>query len=261
VNKRRPYQEFSGISGVFNGPTSFYNGLQTSARKRFSQGFSVQASYTFSKALDYRSTNNEASTGSFWNPTNWRMQHGPSDYDRTHLFVSSFVWNLPRLGKALNSPYLGIFTDDWQFSGIHSRNTGGPLSFTSTNDAMAGAGTPLAVISGDLYLPNDRPRGERIAKYFNTAAPQQAQPGTWGSAGRGILRGPGGSGTDVSMSKSFPMKFIRETMSTTFRAEFFSLFNHPQIGNPEVRLGRATFGQIAGVGGTRVLQFSLKIGF
>ena len=261
VNQRRPFQEFSGVSGIFNGPTSFYNGLQTSARKRFSKGFSLQASYTFSKALDYRSTNNEASTGTFWNPYNWRMQHGPSDYDRAHLFVSSFVWNLPKLGKALKSPYLGIITDDWQFSGIHSRNTGGPLSFTSTNDAMAGAGTPLAVISGNLYLPNDRPRGQRIAQYFNTATVQQALPGTWGSAGRGILRGPGGSGTDVSMSKMFPLKFIRESMSTTFRAEFFSLFNHPQLGSPEVRLGRATFGQIASVGGTRVLQFSLKVGF
>jgi hypothetical protein len=261
VNQRRPFQEFSGISGIFNGPNSIYNGLQTSARKRFSQGFSVQASYTFSKALDYRSTNNEASTGSVWNPYNWKMQRGPSNYDLTHLFVSSFVWNLPKLGKALNSAYLGIITDDWQFSGIHSRNTGAPLTFTSTNDAMASAGTALAVISGNLFLQNDRPRGQRIAQYFNTAAVQQAQPGTWGSAGRGILRGPGGSGTDVSMSKAFPMRFIKESMSTTFRAEFFSLFNHPQIGSPEVRLGRATFGQITAVGGTRVLQFSLKVGF
>ncbi len=261
VNQRRLFQEFSGVSGIFNGPNSFYNGLQTSARKRFSKGFSIQAAYTFSKAIDYRSTNNEASTGGVWNPTNWRMQRGLSDYDRTHLFVSSFVWGLPRLGKALRAPYLGILTDDWQLSGIHSRTSGGPLSFTSTNDAMAGGGTPLAVISGNLFLPAGRDRGQQIAQYFNTAAVQQAQPGTWGSAGRGILRGPSGSGTDVSMSKMFPMKFIRESMSTTFRAEFFSLFNHPQLGNPEVRLGRATFGQIATVGGTRVLQFSLKVGF
>ncbi len=57
------------------------------------------------------------------------------------------------------------------------------------------------------------------------------------------------------------MKFVRENMNVAFRAEFFSLFNHPQLGSPEVRLGRATFGQIASVGGTRVLQFSLKFGF
>jgi hypothetical protein len=50
-------------------------------------------------------------------------------------------------------------------------------------------------------------------------------------------------------------------MNIAFRAEFFRLFNHPQIGSPDVRLGRSTFGQITGAGGTRVLQFSLKIGF
>jgi hypothetical protein len=260
VNPRRPMQEFSGVGGIFYDLNSIYNSLQASANKRFSKGFSVQTSYTFSKALDYRSSNNEASTGSVWNPYNWRMQRGPSDYDRNHRFIGSFVWSLPKLGKALNSWPLGLITDDWQFSGIYSASTGGPMSFTSTNDAMAGAGTPLAVIKGNLYLPNDRPRGERIAQYFNTAAVSQAADGTWGSAGRGILRGPGGSGTDVSMTRTFPLKF-RESANLVFRTEFFSLFNHPQIGGPENRLGRATFGQISGVGGMRVLQFSLKIGF
>ena len=96
---------------MFNGPISFYNGLQTSAKKRFSQGCSVWASYTFSKALDYRSTNNEASTGGVWNPSNWRMQHGPPDCDRRHLFVSSLcmepaqAWEgAPRLAAG---PYHG----------------------------------------------------------------------------------------------------------------------------------------------------------
>ena len=46
-----------------------------------------------------------------------------------------------------------------------------------------------------------------------------------------------------------------------FRTEFFSLFNHPQIGGPDTRLGRSTFGQITGVGGQRVLQFVLKVSF
>ncbi|MFB3827618.1 MAG: carboxypeptidase regulatory-like domain-containing protein [Bryobacteraceae bacterium] len=260
VNQRRPMQEFSGVSGIFYDLNSIYNGLQASANKRFSKGFSIQTSYTWAKAIDYRSSNNEASTGSIWNPYNWRMQRGLSDYDRAHRFIGSFVWNLPKPGKRLNSRPLGVIVDDWQFSGIYSATTGGPLSFTSTNDAMASAGTPLAVITGNLFLPANRSRGERIAQYFNTSAVAQAAEGTWGSAGRGILRGPGGSGTDVSLTRTFPLKF-RETANLVFRSEFFSLFNHPQIGGPETRLGRSTFGQITGVGGTRVLQLSLKIGF
>ena len=91
VNPRRPFQEFSGVSGIFYDLNSVYNGLQTSANKRFSRGFSVQTSYTWSKALDFRSSNNEATSGSVWNPYNWRMQRGPSDFDRAHRFAGSFV--------------------------------------------------------------------------------------------------------------------------------------------------------------------------
>lgn len=262
VNGRRPMQEFSSMSGLFSGLNSIYNGVQTSVRKRFSKSFSVQSSYTFSKAIDYISSNNEMSgSGRIWNPWNWRMQRGLSNFDQTHLWASSFVWALPKPGSALQSPLLGVFTDDWQLSGIISAHSGWPLSFNSTNDAMAGAGTPLAVVSGNLFLPSDRPRGQLISQYFNTSAVEQALPGTWGSAGRGILRGPGGSGTDVAMSKTFPLKFIREAMSTTFRAEFFSLLNHPQLSSPETKLGKATFGQVTDVFGTRVLQFSLKVAF
>jgi hypothetical protein len=43
--------------------------------------------------------------------------------------------------------------------------------------------------------------------------------------------------------------------------EAFSALNHPQLGAPDNRLGRTTFGQIATVIGQRVLQFGLKLGF
>ena len=46
-----------------------------------------------------------------------------------------------------------------------------------------------------------------------------------------------------------------------FRAEFFSLFNHPQLGNPDNRIGRGFFGIISSVGEQRALQFALKVGF
>jgi hypothetical protein len=50
-------------------------------------------------------------------------------------------------------------------------------------------------------------------------------------------------------------------MNAMFRAEFFSLFNHPQLASPDNRLGRATFGTVQNVGGQRVMQLSLKISF
>jgi hypothetical protein len=62
------------------------------------------------------------------------------------------------------------------------------------------------------------------------------------------------------MTRVIPLK-IRENLNLMFRSEFFSLFNHPQLGGPDARIGRTTFGQITSVGGQRVLQFSLKLNY
>jgi hypothetical protein len=50
-------------------------------------------------------------------------------------------------------------------------------------------------------------------------------------------------------------------MNVAFRAEAFSLFNHPQLASPNTSFGNANFGKITSVGGTRVLQLGLKVGF
>jgi hypothetical protein len=265
INERRPMRQFQDMAMLFTGLNSIYNGLQMSVNKRFSRGFSVIANYTWSRAIDVISSNTQATSGVVWNPSNFKMMRGPSDWDRTHLFTSSFVWTLPKPGKALNSRPLAIVADDWQLSGILSATTGAPLSFTSSNDPMAGEGNNIsnkaqAALVGDPYLGSGRSRGEQIQKYFNTAAIVNASPGTWGNLGRGALRGPGGSGTDVSMTRIIPLHRLREGMNVMFRAEFFSLFNHPQLGAPQVRLGRAP-GTIQTVTGQRVLQFGLKIAF
>ena len=194
------------------------------------------------------------------NPFDAHMSRGPSDFDRTHRFTTSFVWNLPKAGQALGSRPLGAVADGWQFSGIVGLTSGSPFGINSTSDQMAGAGSPRADLAGNLFLPSGRSRGEQIAQYFNTSAAVQTQPGSYGTLGRNVLRNPGGSSTDVSLSRTVPLKF-REGTSLMFRSEFFSLFNHPQLAGPDNRLGRSTFGQILNVGGQRVLQFGLKLSF
>lgn len=62
-------------------------------------------------------------------------------------------------------------------------------------------------------------------------------------------------------ARIIPLGFLHENMNVMFRAEFFSVLNHPQLGNPDTRLGRSTFGQITTVGGTRVIQLALRISF
>ena len=66
-------------------------------------------------------------------------------------------------------------------------------------------------------------------QYFNPAAFIQPLPGTFGSAGRNILQGPGISQTDASLSKKF---YVTERTHLQFRAEVFNLLNHTNFNNP-----------------------------
>ena len=125
---------------------------------------------------------------------------------------------------------------------------------------MAGAGTAFAVATGDLVLASGRSRGAAIAQWFNTAAVGQADAGTYGSLGRNVLRNPDYSNFDTRISRTVPLKF-RESANLQMLFEAFNSLNHPILGAPDNRLGRATFGQVTTVTGQRVLQFGLKMGF
>ena len=149
----------------------------------------------------------------------------------------------------------------WQWSGLFPRpRTGTPFGINSTNDAMAGAGTAFAVATGNLDLPSGRSRGDQINQWFNTAAVTQADAGTFGSLGRNVLRNPGTSNIDSRLSRIVPLSF-REGANVQFLFEAFSVLNHPQLGAPDNRLGRSTFGTISSFGGQRVLQLGLRLGF
>ena len=93
LDPRRPLFNAFGITqGVFDKcdcTSSNYNAFQARADKRFSGTYSLLASYTFSKTLDF---------GAFGTPTdqyNARLDYGPADFDRTHVFTLAHVVNLP----------------------------------------------------------------------------------------------------------------------------------------------------------------------
>jgi len=260
INQRRPRQQFQGMTSIFTGLNSIYNGLQLTMKKRFSKNYTVEGAYTWSRAIDYISKNAQVTSLNIQNPFNWRMTRGPSDNDRTHVFTGSFVWSLPSPKTVAGARWAAAVVGGWQWSGILTLATGTPFGITSTNDAMAGAGTAFAVATGPLSLGGGRSRGAEIAQWFNIANVAQAADGTYGSLGRNVLRNPGYSNLDTRISRIVPLKF-RETASLQMLFEAFSALNHPILGAPDNRLGRSTFGQIATVTGQRVLQFGLKLGF
>ena len=216
---------------VDNGLTSNYNALQVSLTKRFSQGLSLLASYTWSKALGYTSGNNF-----LLNSSNLGSNYGPLDYDRQQVLSISHLWEIPfgRHGNSMASTLLG----GWQLNGIFSWTTGSPLTITadpitcacpnSTVFASLSGNGPAVLNSGTTYL--------------NPAA-FTATPGGNGSLGRGSIFGPGYRNYDLALFKNFR---YRERYRIELRAEAYNLTNSPRFLNPVTNISAADFGQSIG---------------
>lgn len=246
---------------------STYNALTLNVEKRFSQGFSLLANYTWSRALGLGpppifGINNS----SIVNPLDLRREYGPLEFDVINRGVFSYIYELPfGKGKAHLSdahPIVNHFLGGWQITGVTTLQGGFPitptLSFspgkTFTN------GRPNAV--GDPTETSRQPHDWINSSAF--AAPTEAEIAAgnfFGNVGRSSLRAPGLVNFDFSFMKHFT---IKEEMRLQFRCEFFNLTNTPFFGGSgfvSTVVGTPTFGRVTQAGDPRVVQLALKFIF
>lgn len=236
---------------------SNYNSLQISLNRKFSHGLEFLASYVWGNYLDVFSFEGEGSTGPR-NPNNFALDYGPSDNNVRHRFVVSYIWQVPKFG------HFGGVTNQvvngWEFQGITTIQSGSPFTVRSGKDtSLTGIGQDTAdLVPGQTpTLDTSRQHSQLISEYFNTAAFRVAADGTFGTAARNSLTGPGIINFDFSIFKNFPIS--ERWGSIQLRSEFFNLFNHPNFLNPvsNVSAGGA-FGHIFGARDPRFVQFALK---
>src|SRR5215831_7914152 len=258
IDDRRPIKDFLTISRWMHGLNSSYHALQVSVDKRYSRNFTVNASYTWSKNLDYASSNGFGGSRGINNPFNFFFSRGNSDYTRTHRFVSSFVWDLPRLPSAKANAVLG----NWRLSSIVTSMSGRPFSIGASNNPIAGAGSARVDLIGTGYpiLDTGRSKGQKLAAYFDTTRFANPAPNNYGTLGRNILFGPGFANVDTSLAKGWPLRFIGEQGRIEYRFEAFNLLNATHLGNPTTGLTNPNFGKITSTAGDpRILQMALKV--
>lgn len=255
---------FSTSKGILNGTqqvqtsgVSNYNSLQLSLTERYSHGLQFLASYTFSKSIDEYSGDFATELTTLpGNQQDFRTQRGLSNFDRTHRFVTSFVYDLPRFYEG-GSTLAGKVLNDWQLAGIVTLQSGLPFSvFQSIGAAVFNRADFTPGFSGSVELPGSVK--DRLSKFFDTS--RFVAPAGFGNSGRNILRGPGQSDVDFSVVKFIP---ITESVRAEFRTEFFNIFNIANFANPNSNIAvPATFGQITSTSaGPRVIQFALKVHF
>lgn len=252
-NQRRPYwPSFGAVRTLTSNANSTYHAMILTYERRFTSAWTVNASYTWSKAID-----NASNTTVISNPYNWNSDRGPAESDRTHSMIVSYLWDLPKLARSPAA--LRWIFGNWQNNGILTAYSGLVFSpLAGIDQSLTANGLDRADVVGDWKLSGDRPKAERILRYFNRAAFALPAEGQFGTAGRNSMRGPGSINFDLGIFKQFP---VREAHRLQFRAEFFNLPNHANLGLPNSNLQSPQFGQITSAGSPRVIQFALKYVF
>ena len=230
-----------------------YNGLQIKFDRRYTNGLAITTAYTFSKAIDYATDN-----GGLGIHVNFRMNRGRSGQDRTHMYVQSFVWDLP-VGKGkrwLSSGPASWILGGWQFNGVLAGVSGTPITFSySTATLNAPGNSQRANITGPITVLGNIGPG---VKWFDTTPFSIPAPATFGNAGRNTFSGPGYINLDMSVVKRFQ---FTERWKAELRAEAFNLPNNPHFNNPTSGLDSTQFGEVRGAFGERQVQLGLKILF
>jgi Carboxypeptidase regulatory-like domain len=297
TDARRYYQPFSDIIEDRNNGASSYNALQVDFEKRPNPGaigvlkhITLLANYTLSRAMDYGLANNGgitdlgSSKGSgmnFGNPLQHAFETGLSDYNHTHRFVASFVWDLPRLNGS--SRALKAVAGGWSWTGIYSYTTGDPLTILAgTDQSKTGLGLDRADFVGTAnQMGVVAPEAQRggcnttspCVAWLNTSLFAKPAVGTFGDAGKDTFPGPSNWDVDLGIIKNIYPVSSMENLSIQFRGDFFNIFNHPQLADPDVTLSDAAFGSIRQTVGTaagqnlgsaadsRIIQLGLKVLF
>ncbi|HJT01797.1 MAG TPA: TonB-dependent receptor [Terriglobales bacterium] len=216
---------------------SNYNSLQARLQKRLTRGLQFEASYTYSHALDDASSANLGSfaTGDFRDQRFPQMEYGNADFDIRHRFVLSYMYELPfGKGKTFAGNASGLLNQiigGWQVAGITSASTGNYFTptdiATDLSNSDGGGDVASSARPNRIGDPNAQPCIP--GTLFNTCAfATNTVLGTFGNAGRNIIRGPGFQNWDLSLFKTFA---LNERERFEFRAEFFNVWNHL---NPEL---------------------------
>jgi hypothetical protein len=241
-----PGTPLGNITQVESTGNSNYNALWVSATKPLTSRLQVNASYTWSKSLDYNSLSTQGIV--VQNSYNLRGDRGLSDFDARHRFVASAIYELPlRDNRVL---------DGWRVATIAQAQSGSPVNIVTANSTVTGVSNTLRPdVTGPIAVIG------RVDRWFDTGVFTPVS--RFGNLGRNVVIGPGFQNVDFSIIKDTR---VGENLRLQFRTEFFDLFNHANFGQPGNVVGTPGFGRITNTrfptgesGSSRQVQFGVKV--
>jgi hypothetical protein len=246
TNTNLPFQRLSPSSPAFpnsplaasftereSGSNSIYNALWATFTQKVSHGLQLNASYTYSHAIDDVSRNNGGIQ--VQNSNDIFLSRGNSDFDVRHRIVANAVYDLPFKGNRLIS--------GWEVAPIMSWQTGNPINLVAFNSSsFNGIGSTITLNASGPIQTSGNPLGQWISNpgvlsvpctltTTSTTATPTCAAGTltFGNMGRNSVYGPGFTNMDLALAKNTK---ISEKLNLQIRVDAFDVLNHPNYGQP-----------------------------
>ncbi len=272
VTGSRPLPAFSLVDYKRMDGVSNFNALSITLKRQFNSGWLFGANYLWSHSIDDAGVGGGEAT--YPENINCRScERASSDQDIRQSFTSNAIYQIP-FGPGrqyLKSGGLaGFLAGGWEISGIGAARSGLPLTVTVSRSAAAlPDGNSMSaqrpnLVPGVSLIPSG---GQTPQHWITPAAFAVPANGTWGNAGRNLVRAPRIWQIDTALTKR---NQITERIGLEFRAEAFNILNRSQFSVPNTNLSAAgSFGQITqpfnpgatGTGTPRQFQFMLRLNF
>ncbi len=254
-----PFPQYSYVFNNFEGSgTTYYEGLQVQAEKRFTNGLSFLAGYTLSRLMDNTSSGFSSFTAGGINKYNQKPEYTVSGSDEPNTFKASGTYELPiGPGKKYfsNRGVTGQLLGGWQTAWILDYEAG-----TAT-----GAGENGTPFPNGFNRPNRVPSVplstasyNRARDYFTGKASvaQIFNPGGFavtpsqyvlGNAQRNYaqLRNPALYNENVNVRKHFQ---FTERFQGILQVDYFNVLNRTQFQGPDTNVSDGTYGQVINQG-------------
>lgn len=230
-----PYPQFTGVT--HNAPlgSTIYHALAVTTVRRFSGGFSLQASYTWSKFLQ---------STEFLNASDPLPTKVISDQDIPQRFSIATIFDVPvgrgrRFGSHMNGWETALL-GGWQVSTIWAAQSGTPLGF---GNALLAPGNSFKTIT----LPKSQ---QTVNRWFNTQAFDTVSTDQLvANVITFPLRLPDVRTIGIDNVNASAMKYFKlwEGAKLQFRCEAMNAGNHSQLAAPVTSVTSTTFGTISSV--------------
>jgi hypothetical protein len=251
-----------------------YNALLANLSRRFSHGVQMFAKYRWSRSIDTVTGEGAGSyTNQFYPPNQSLGDRGPSDFDATHNFMLTGLWDLPFAGSKDSWTYKLL--GGWHIDPVYQFHSGYPWSAVSgsscppvPNGSTICPSLPRGYLGGagsDYSTSTFQKAGGNFPKggpaYFDTSAPGPP------FVKRNSFRGPRFQTFDVSLGKETRFPFITgEGARLDFRANFFNLFNKLNLtgfgyNTNSTNITSTYFGMAGGAFAGRVIDFQTRLIF